>query len=41
MKNPRPGFLALSAPARVLRVLPALVLLWLAVAWASWESGPW
>jgi hypothetical protein len=40
MKNPRRPFLALSAPARLRRVLPALVVLWLAVAWALGDA-PW
>lgn len=33
--------LAWPAWLRVLAVLPALVLLWLAVAWAQLEAAPW
>ena len=36
----RPRFLALSASARLLRVVPALLVLWLAVAWAQ-GGAPW
>lgn len=49
--TPRPGTpRARSAPSsvlawpawrRVLAVIPALALLWLAVAWASVEVAPW
>jgi hypothetical protein len=36
-----PSLLACSAWLRVLAVLPAVALLWLAVAWASLEAAPW
>ncbi|MEO5793555.1 MAG: hypothetical protein ABIP34_00595 [Rhodoferax sp.] len=36
----RPSFLGLSASARLLRVIPALLVLWLAVAWAQ-GGTPW
>ena len=38
-----PGASVLSWPAwlRVLAVLPAVLLLWLAVAWAQLEVAPW
>ena len=34
-------FLALSAWSRLLTVLPALLLLWLAVIWALGDQTPW
>lgn len=37
----RPSVLAWPAWLRVLSVLPVLLLLWLAVAWASVEVAPW
>ncbi|MCP5280161.1 MAG: hypothetical protein H6930_00920 [Rhodoferax sp.] len=37
----RRSFLAWPAWQRVLAVLPALGLLWLAVLWASMDSLPW
>jgi hypothetical protein len=37
----RRSLLAWPAWLRVLAVLPAVVLLWLAVAWASLEVAPW
>lgn len=33
--------LAWPAWLRVLTVLPAVALLWLAVAWAAWGTYPW
>lgn len=36
-----PSVLAWPAWLRVLAVVPALALLWLAVAWASAEVAPW
>ena len=38
---PRPSVLAWPAWLRVLAVLPAVLLLWLAVAWAQLEVAPW
>ncbi len=40
LKN-RGSVLAWPAWLRVLAVLPVLVLLWLAVAWAQLEAAPW
>ena len=37
----RPSVLAWPAWLRVLAVLPAVALLWLAVAWAQLEAAPW
>jgi hypothetical protein len=37
----RPSVLAWPAWLRVLAVVPALALLWLAVAWALAEVAPW
>lgn len=37
----RPSVLAWPAWLRVLAVLPAVLLLWLAVAWAQLEVAPW
>lgn len=37
----RRSVLAWPAWLRVLAVLPAVALLWLAVAWASLEAAPW
>ena len=37
----RGSVLAWPAWLRVLAVLPVLVLLWLAVAWAHLEAAPW
>ena len=37
----RRSLLAWPAWLRVLAVLPAVALLWLAVAWASVEAAPW
>lgn len=37
----RPSVLAWPAWRRVLAVLPAVLLLWLAVAWAQLEVAPW
>ena len=37
----RRSLLAWPAWLRVLAVLPAVALLWLAVAWASLEAAPW
>ena len=37
----RGSVLAWPAWLRALAVLPAVALLWLAVAWASMEGGPW
>ena len=37
----RPSVLAWPAWLRVLAVLPAVALLWLAVAWAQMEAAPW
>lgn len=37
----RPSVLAWPAWLRVLAVLPAVGLLWLAVAWAQMEAAPW
>jgi hypothetical protein len=39
-KPPRRSVLAWPAWLRVLAVLPALVLLWLAVLWATLEAAP-
>ena len=36
-----PSVLAWPAWLRVLAVLPAVLLLWLAVAWAQLEAAPW
>ncbi len=36
-----PSVLAWPAWLRVLAVLPAVLLLWLAVAWAQLEVAPW
>lgn len=41
LKRPAPSVLAWPAWLRVLAVLPAVALLWLAVAWASLEAAPW
>ena len=37
----RPSLLAWPAWLRVLAVLPAVALLWLAVAWANLAVAPW
>ena len=39
--TPRASVLAWPAWKRVAAVLPPLLLLWLAVAWASAEVAPW
>ena len=41
IKRPARSVLAWPAWLRVLAVLPAVVLLWLAVAWTSLEIAPW
>jgi hypothetical protein len=44
LKNPTRSVLAWPAWRRVLAVLPAVLLLWLAVGWANgmtWESALW
>jgi len=40
-KHPARSVLAWPAWLRVLAVVPAVVLLWLAVNWASLEAAPW
>lgn len=42
-RSRHPGASVLAWPAwlRVLAVLPAVALLWLAVAWAALEAAPW
>ena len=40
-KHPARSVLAWPAWLRVLAVMPAVALLWLAVNWASLESAPW
>lgn len=40
-RPPLPSVLAWPAWLRVLAVLPAVLLLWLAVAWAQLEVAPW
>ncbi|WP_204249971.1 hypothetical protein [Rhodoferax koreensis] len=40
-ESPRRSVLAWPAWLRVLAVLPAVLLLWLAVAWAGLEAAPW
>lgn len=39
--TPPTSVLAWSARRRVLVVLPAVLALWLAVAWAQLEASPW
>jgi hypothetical protein len=41
MSPQKNSVLAWPAWLRVLAVLPALALLWLAVAWANLEAAPW
>lgn len=41
LKPSRSSMLAWPAWLRVLAVLPAVALLWLAVAWAQLEVAPW
>lgn len=40
LRPPRAGLLAWSAWARVLAMVPVLVLLWLAVLWTGLTTGP-
>ena len=40
-RSSRSSVLAWSARRRVLAVLPAMLVLWLAVAWAQLEAAPW
>ena len=40
-RSRRPSVLAWPAWLRVLAVLPAVALLWLAVVWAQVEVAPW
>ncbi|MBP6646098.1 MAG: hypothetical protein KA207_09595 [Burkholderiaceae bacterium] len=41
LTRPTRSVLAWRAWLRVLAVLPALALLWLAVAWAQLDAAPW
>lgn len=40
LRPPRPGLLAWPAWARVLALVPVLILLWLAVLWTGLATGP-
>jgi hypothetical protein len=41
VRSRQPGVLAWPAWLRILALLPAVALLWLAVAWAQLEVAPW